>query len=400
MNYLLLKRRSRVADENLFVQDVSSMGGDEPDAPLQFAIETSDLTHSEATDALRDPEVEDVVPSIPLTLIAPVEGTGTAAADPTNAWGISAVGADTSSLDGAGVTIAILDTGIERGHEAFAGIKFADDDLMDFSIDTKGKSGSAQDMHGHGTHVAGTILGRDVNGTRIGVARGVTRVLIAKVLGANGGPTEAIVNAINWALTRRADIISMSLGMDFLKIWRGLKDSGLPEDIAVSRALEAYRSNVRLFDRIASEVQARVEMGRGALLVAASGNESRRGQNPVFTAAVAPPAAADGFIPVGAVSREPISVAPFSNTLCQVCAPGVDIVSAKLGGGLIPMSGTSMATPHAAGVLALWTQELFPGGERPAKWAADVQRKLETTVKDVPGSRSDVGLGMVQCPKV
>jgi hypothetical protein len=136
------------------------------------------------------------------------------------------------------------------------------------------------------------------------------------------------------------------------------------------------------------------------LLVAASGNESRRRQNPIFTAAVAPPAAADGFIPVGAVSREPFAVAPFSNTLCQVCAPGVDIFSAKLGGGLISMSGTSMATPHVAGVLALWTQKLFSTGLRPAKWATDVQRALEFNVKIVPdGSRSDVGLGMVQSPK-
>ena len=59
-----------------------------------------------------------------------------------------------------------------------------------------------------------------------------------------------------------------------------------------------------------------------------------------------------------------------------------------------------MATPHVAGVLALWIQKLFPGGERNPKWTADVQRALESNVKPVPGgSRADVGLGMVQAPQ-
>lgn len=402
MNYLVLKRRphNEVADENLFLKEVSATGGDKSDPRLPFTMKTDVLSDSEAADALRNPETLDVIPSIPLTLIAPRDEFGTGAAQGNKAWGIAAVGAETSPQNGSGVTVAILDTGIDKNHAAFTGMNFANENLMDFTIDTAGKAGSAQDEHGHGTHVAGTIFGRDVNRTRIGVARGITSVLIGKVLGPNGGPTEAIANAIEWALMRRADIISMSLGMDFLGIWRDYRDSGLPEDIAVSRALEAYRSNVRLFDRLAGAVQARVELGRGAILVAASGNESRRTEDLRFTAAIAPPAAADGFLSVGAVSRDPVAVAPFSNTLCQVCAPGVDILSANLGGGLRTLSGTSMATPHVAGVLALWTQRRFAGGQRPPKWAADVQLALESNVQPVPSAnRNDVGLGMVQAPR-
>lgn len=71
------------------------------------------------------------------------------------------------------------------------------------------------DEHGHGTHCAGTVFGRDVDGVRIGVARGVTKALIGKVLGTEGGSSDLIVQAIQWAVAQGAHVISMSLGIDF-----------------------------------------------------------------------------------------------------------------------------------------------------------------------------------------
>jgi subtilisin family serine protease len=399
LKYLILRKRAGAPD-NPFMRLVAAGGGG---ADFQFPLEVraEEMQDREAKDLQRDPAVNAVVPSMPFSLIAPVAGVP----EETTAWGLEAIGATSIKQDGAGVTIAVLDTGIDKSHKAFAGITFDNEDLVDFIADEAGSPGSAKDLHGHGTHVAGTIVGRDVNGTRIGVARGVKKVLIGKVLGPKGGSTEAIFNGIEWALKRKADVISMSLGMDFPGFVKQLVERlDLPQDIAVSRALEGYRENMRLFDRLAALVEARVNNGRGALLVAASGNESRREENSQFTVATAPPAAADGFLSVGAVSRTgrpeaPFSVAQFSNTGCLFAAPGVGIVSAKLGGGLVALSGTSMAAPHVAGVIALWTQKLFPAGNRPNGWAKDVLLEVQRNLIAAPGqARSDVGLGVIQAP--
>lgn len=403
MKYLILKKRPAF-NENIFLEKAGARGARE-DFRLPFEAESLELMDHDVAELRRDPGIEAVIPSISFTLITPVAGPPAEPAA-TTAWGLEAVGATSSPQDGAGVTVAVLDTGIDRIHPAFSHLAFEDRDLVDFTVDERGVAGSAPDVHGHGTHVAGTIFGRPMDAQRIGVAPGIKKALIGKVLGPLGGSTEAIHNAIDWALREGADVVSMSLGMDFPgAVTRFVQQEGLPEDIAASRALEAYRSNVRLFDRLAELVAAASARGRGALLVAASGNESRRDQDPRFTVATAPPAAADGFISVGAVSQtgdlaSPFSVASFSNTGCSLAAPGVQIRSAKASGGLVNMSGTSMATPHVAGVIALWTQKLFPGTDRPKDWARDVQRAVESHVIQAPGqTRSDVGLGIVRAPQ-
>lgn len=397
---MLRGRPAAAADPFLEPVGVSAA---QDDGPLPFAAESVELTDREADELAGSPAVEDLVPSIPLALVeplaAPERGPETG-----STWGLEAIGAHRSPFTGAGVTVAVLDTGIDLRSPAFAGRQIGPRDLMDFTEDERGVPGGT-DTHGHGTHVAATLVGSPVDGVRIGVAGGVDRVLIGKVLGPAGGSTETLVNAIEWSLRQGADVISMSLGIDYPGMVARLAGSGLPAEVATSRALYAYRANLRLFDRLAAAIEAYAALGRGALVVAAAGNESRRDGTPHHTVGVAPPAAADGFLSVGAVGpaeagETPFAVAPFSNTGCHVSAPGVGICSAALGSGLTRLSGTSMAVPHVAGVLALWIQQQFPDGTRTPHWTADVRRELERHVIPVPRRvRGDYGLGVVQAPR-
>lgn len=156
--------------------------------------------------------------------------------------------------------VAVLDTGIDAGHPAFEGVELIS---RNFTQD------APEDLHGHGTHCAATIFGRDVGGQRIGVARGIRKALIGKVLG-KGSDTQSIVQAIEWA-AENSDVISMSLGVDFPGYARRLRESGFPEELAVSRALEAYRANVRLYESVATLLRAQL---RPTLLVAQPGTRA------------------------------------------------------------------------------------------------------------------------------
>ena len=303
-------------------------------------------------------------------------------------WGVTAVGADRSARTGKGVVVAVLDTGIAKDFKAHPAFKGIDVVLRNFTKE------AAHDTDGHGTHCAGTIFGRAVDGRRIGVAPGVERVLIGKVLGDEGGSTEWIVQAIQWAVDEGAHVISMSLGIDFPGMVEELRKLGLPGPRATSEALAAYRDTVRLFDKLSGFVQARAGFGGGSgvLLVGAAGNESER---PKFTIDCAPPAKAEGILPVAAVSQQS-EIASFSNTGALVCGPGVDIVSAAPGGGLDSMSGTSMAAPHVAGVAALWAEELMATGQF---GNVGLQSKVVGGAKQIAGlDFTAVGHGLVQAP--
>lgn len=392
--YVILKSRRPVTGDPFAQPSVAIAGAGGVVAP-EFSIEVNDLRKKDVAERSREAEVQAIAPVMPMKLVAPLaggEGMPGAAAGMT--WGVEAIGADTSPYTGEGIVAAVLDTGIDAAHPAFQGVELVQ---KDFTGEGDG------DWNGHGTHCAGTIFGRSVNGKRIGIAPGIRKALIGKVLGgAGGGTSDSICAAIQWAVDNGANVISMSLGMDFPGFVKQLKASGKPEDVAVSFALEGYRKNVLLFEKLAAFVKASGAFSQAAVIVAAAGNESRREGNDAWEIAVSPPAVADGIVSVGAVAKSAAGfrIAPFSNTGCNICAPGVNILSAWKNGDMATISGTSMATPHIAGAAALWAEKIKRSGNLTAfHLTASLVGSATTEGFQAGFDPLDTGAGMVRCPQ-
>lgn len=366
-------------------------------AATDAKIVVANLTDREVAEAARDPFVREIAPIAPMELIDHCEtmDDGAAIDDESDNWGLAVIGADRDRLTGAGVTVAIIDSGISADHPAFDPSKISE---KDFS----GSGGG--DRCGHGTHCAGILFGQDVEGRRIGVAPDVDRALIAKVTPDVGKIScDSVYQAMLWAMHERADIISMSLGFDYIAMVNASKGRGLPEELALSESFISYRKNLRLFDAIAAMMDKQEALGYSPLIVAAAGNQSRRHNEPAIRIGVSLPAAALGVVSVAAVARAAdnlMQVADFSNNLPTLAAPGVRITSAWLNGGLRCASGTSAACPHVAGVAALWLEQLR-GGSRKVNASLLRATLRDNARKDrlsQPYDPSDLGSGVVAAP--
>jgi len=275
-------------------------------------------------------------------------------------WGLQAVGADLSSYTGKGINLAVLDTGFDANHPDFAGRNVTTKSLVDGE--------DAADSHGHGTHCIGTSCGPRTpeQGPGYGVAS-EANIFAGKVLGADGSGSDSnILAGINWALENKCQVISMSLGAD-------VKTVHPPYVTAGRRALEL-----------------------GSLIVAAAGNNAQRSAgNPGFVGA---PANSPYIMAVAAVDSK-LAVADFSAQAISteggevdIAGPGVDVYSSWPGSQRYnTISGTSMATPHVAGLAALLAEST---GLR----AQELWDKLVQEARSLSLPTTDVGAGLAQAP--
>lgn len=278
-------------------------------------------------------------------------------------WGLQATRASVSRFSGRGVKVAVLDTGLDLQHPDFQGRSITARSFV--------PGEEAQDGHGHGTHCIGTACGPQQPGQspRYGIAF-ESEIFAGKVLSNRGsGSDGGILAGIAWAIANGCRVISMSLGA---AVTPGQAFSPVFEAVA-QRALAA-----------------------GTLIVAAAGNESNR---PRTIAPVGHPANCPSIMAVAALDAQS-RVAFFSCGSVNHPGGGVDIA----GPGVAVRSswprpvlyrtinGTSMATPHVAGIAALHAQA-SPGTRGRA-----LGQVLFEGARRMPLLSSDVGVGLVQAP--
>jgi subtilisin len=264
-------------------------------------------------------------------------------------WGLIACKVPPSLRSGAGIRVAVLDTGFDLGHPDFAGRPVVSQTFVGQPV---------QDLHGHGTHCIGTSCGPKApagSTPRYGVAFRAP-IFVGKVLTNSGSGTSASVLAgMNWAIANRCVVISMSLGAQPSPVQAAYTAAG------------------------------RAALNNGLLIVAAAGN------NP--------------SVPTGAPANSPtiMAVASLDPNLTpssfsasgkiEIAAPGRDVFSSWIR----PLryrtiSGTSMATPHVAGCAALWAESSA------ALRGQNLWNRLQTAARRLPFLPTRVGAGLVQAP--
>ncbi|MFE0425200.1 S8 family peptidase [Streptomyces sp. NPDC058953] len=291
-----------------------------------------------------------------LPAVEAVEEDGTASAGPVAprdnrfqafSWGLDRIDQPYLPLNqqfnisgtGVGATAYIIDTGIDFAHPEFGGRAVRGFDAM-------GDGRNGADCNGHGTHVAGTV-----GGTNYGVAR-QARLVSVRVLGCDArGSWSGIIAGFDWVAqnARQPAVVNASLGGDR------------------NQSVNNAATNLSL---------------RGVLPVVAAGNDGR-------DACQVSPAGASRVVTVGATDHEDLET-DFSNfgPCLWIYAPGRAIISAKLGGGSTALDGTSMASPHVAGVALLY-KAANPSAtpEQIADWLSEQSTKDTLTVSKTSPNR-------------
>ena len=301
-------------------------------------------------------------------------------------WGLQATRAHQSRFLGRGVRVAVLDTGFDLDHPDFAGRNVVSQSFV--------QGEAVDDQNGHGTHCVGTSLGAHqlAGGARRYGCASQADIFVGKVLSNQGSGGDAgILAGINWAIANKCRIISMSLGAP---VQPGESFSQIYENVA-QRALQSEP---------------------GTLIIAAAGNESRdpqTGQRRQPPNPVGRPANCPSIMAVAALDSS-MGIAPFSNGGINpqgggvdIAGPGVAIFSSAPDPAATPqpprfiqwparyntISGTSMATPHVAGIAAMWLEARGRDTSAQALWQLLTGNALRLGLHS-----QDVGTGLVQAP--
>jgi subtilisin family serine protease len=282
-----------------------------------------------------------------------------ATAESAMTWGLDAIGIDDTTGTANGIKVAVLDTGFFLGHPDFQSRTIQSQSFI--------SGETVDDGHGHGTHCIGTACGPATSQQgRYGVASAAD-IFAGKVLSNGGsGGDGGILAGIDWAVRNGCSVISMSLGA---RVGVGQAPSAVYEK-AARRALK-----------------------KGSLIVAAAGNDSAR---PQMTSPVSHPANCPSIMAVGAVDHK-MKIAPFSNRAMNpnggevnLVGPGVLVHSSWIQPQLYRrISGTSMATPHVAGVAAVICEET-------GKKGLQLAQEMLGRCKNVGLSFADRGWGLVR----
>ena len=257
---------------------------------------------------------------------------------------------------GRGVTVAVIDTGVDDTNPQLRGAVLAGPDLLPGTA-----GGSLTDPDGHGTMVAGIIAARPSTATGfVGLAPDATVLSLRQNDSQGDGTADTLAQAVEAAVAAKVGVINVS---------QDVSAGGVPVRVPAGSALAGAVADA---------------VGHGTVVVAAAGNEGL--SRPTY------PASFPGVLGVGASDRDNERVSDFSETGSSVlvAAPGVDVVSTVPGGGQCVDSGTSFAAPYVSAVAALLKQ-MHP------RWTvAQIDARIEQTAQRTgPGRNDAVGWGVV-----